>query len=66
MTIQKSKSISYSASDIISIKEKIFDQKLSFVDAYSNLNRLSLEVFHLHSIFPLLISLGLNKEGIIE
>ena len=66
MIIQKSKSISYSASEIISIKEKIFDQKLSFVDAYSNLNRLSLEVFHLHSIFPLLIGLGLNKEGIIE
>jgi len=63
---EKSKAISYSASEIISIKEKIFDQKLSFVDAYSNLNRLSLEVFHLHSIFPLLIGLGLDKEGVIE
>ena len=66
MTKEKSKSISYSASEIISVKEKIFDQQLSFVDAYSNLNRLSLEVFHLHSIFPLLISLGINKEGDIE
>ena len=66
MVKQKSESISYSASDIISIKEKIFDQKLSFVDAYSNLNRLSLEVLHLHSIFPLLITLGLSEEGIIE
>jgi cell fate (sporulation/competence/biofilm development) regulator YmcA (YheA/YmcA/DUF963 family) len=63
---EKSKAISYSASEIISIKEKIFDQKLSFVDAYSNLNRLTLEVFHLHSIFPLLIGLGLDKEGVIE
>ena len=63
---EKSKAISYSASEIISIKEKIFDQKISFVDAYSNLNRLSLEVFHLHSIFPLLIGLGLDKEGVIE
>jgi len=63
---EKSKAISYSASEIISIKEKIFDQKLSFVDAYSSLNRLSLEVFHLHSIFPLLIGLGLDKEGVIE
>ena len=63
---EKSKSVSYSASEIISIKEKIFDQKLSFVDAYANLNRLSLEVFHLHSIYPLLIGLGINKEGDIE
>ena len=46
--------------------EKIFDQKLSFVDAYANLNRLSLEVFHLHSIYPLLIGLGINNEGVIE
>ncbi len=63
---EKSKAISYSASEIIPIKEKVFDQKLSFVDAYSSLNRLSLEVFHLHSIFPLLIGLGLDKEGVIE
>jgi len=63
---EKSKTVSYSASEIISIKEKIFDQKLSFVDAYANLNRLSLEVFHLHSIYPLLIGLGINDEGDIE
>ena len=60
---EKSKTISYSASEIISIKEKIFDQKLSFVDAYLNLSRLSLEVFHLHSIYPSLIGLGINDEG---
>ena len=63
---EKSKTVSYSASEIISIKEKIFDQKLSFVDAYANLNRLSLEVFHLHSIYPLLIGLGINDQGDIE
>jgi len=63
---EKSKTVSYSASEIISIKEKVFDQKLSFVDAYANLNRLSLEVFHLHSIYPLLIGLGINNEGSIE
>ena len=50
----------------LSPKGKIFDQKLSFVDAYANLNRLSLEVFHLHSIYPLLIGLGINDEGDIE
>ncbi len=60
---EKSKTVSYSASEIISIKEKIFDQKLSFVDAYLNLSRLSLEVFHLHSIYPSLIGLGINDEG---
>ena len=60
---EKSKTVSYSASEIISIKEKIFDQKLSFVDAYLNLSRLSLEVFHLHAIYPSLIGLGINDEG---
>ena len=63
---EKSKTVSYSASDIISIKEKVFDQKLSFVDAYANLNRLSLEVFHIHSLYPKLIGLGINEEGEIE
>ena len=60
---EKSKTVSYSASEIIAIKEKIFDQKLSFVDAYLNLSRLSLEVFSSSCYLSSLIGLGINDEG---